>query len=445
MTKYMRTLNIETKDKVGENVTVSGWVNTRRDHSKIVFFDLRDRTGLLQIVISPELAGSIRVEDVVSITGTIAKRPDKLINPKLATGTVELQAESIQVLSKSAELPFDMGQPDLEVELPTLLDYRGLTLRHPRVAAIFKVQEVVIDSFRKFLQSQDFMEFQSPSIIGSVPEGGAEVFNVDYFGHSAFLSQSPQLYKSLLVSAFDRVFSVNKVFRAEPSVTTRHITEVVSLDAEMGFIENWEETMDMAENTIKFILSEVKNRCQQELDLFGVEVPKVTDKIPRLKLREVQQIIFDRTGRDCRSEKDLAPEDEREICEYTAEKYGSDLVFVTHFLTAKKPFYVAEDPADPEYAYSMDLLGRGVEWLSGGQRIHQYDKLRAKAIKWGINPSDIELYLQGFRYGCPPLGGFAFGAERITMHILKLKNIREASMFPRDMERVDTRFSQKPK
>lgn len=437
----MRTLVIDCLPKIGSQVSVSGWVNTRRDHGKIVFFDLRDRTGLLQVVLTPAVAEGLRVEDVVTITGTISRRPDKLINPKLPTGTIELQAEKVELLSKSAELPFDMGQEDLQLELPTLLDYRGLTLRHPKVKAIFEIQQVVIESFRQAMRRQNFLEFQSPSIISSVPEGGAEVFKVDYFGHPAYLSQSPQLYKSLLVSAYERVFSVNKVFRAEPSVTTRHLTEVVSLDAEMGFVQNWQETMDMAEYAIKFILTEVKQHCQSQLDLYQADIPKVSDYIPRLKLREVQQIIYDRTGRDCRQEKDLSPEDEREICKYTAEKFSSDLVFVTHFITAQKPFYVAEDPSDPQYALSMDLLGRGVEWLSGGQRIHQYEKLINKAVQWGINPGDIELYLQGFRYGCPPLGGFAFGAERITMHILNLKNIREASMFPRDMERVDTRFS----
>jgi len=216
-----RTLIAETVNKVGETVTIKGWVNTRRDHGKIVFIDLRDRTGVVQVVCT-EAAKDLRSEFVISITGLVKARPEKLINKNLPTGTIEIEAQEIEVISQSEELPFDMGKEVLDVELPTLLDYRALTLRHPRVQAIFKVQEVVIDAFRQALKARDFMEFQAPCITPAVAEGGAEVFRVQYFEHEAYLSQSPQLYKSLLVGDFERVFSVNKIFRAEPSVTTRH-------------------------------------------------------------------------------------------------------------------------------------------------------------------------------------------------------------------------------
>ncbi|MDO8488465.1 MAG: aspartate--tRNA(Asn) ligase [bacterium] len=435
-----RTLATETVAKIGEQVLIKGWVNARRDHGKIVFVDIRDRSGVVQVVGKTDL-GDLRPEDVVYITGLVKKRPDNLVNPELATGTVEVAAEKVEVVSKAEELPFDMGQETLEVELPTLLDYRALTLRHPKVQAIFKVQEVVIDSFRKAMQAKDFMEFQAPSIISSAPEGGAEIFEVKYFDHKTYLAQSPQLYKSLLVGDFERVFSVNKVFRAEPSVTTRHLTEVVSLDAEFGFIDSWVEVKDMAEYAIKFILAEVEKKCAQELAMFGISVPKVADEIPHLKLREAQEIIFQRTGRDCRQEKDLAPEDEREICKWSLEEKGSDLVFVTHYPTRARPFYTYPDDKDPEFNQGFDLLGRGVEWLTGGRRIHDYQTLLAHAKEWGVSPENIQIYLQAFKYGMPPLGGFAFGAERITMLTLGLGNIREATMFPRDMERVDVRLS----
>ncbi|MEK7101338.1 MAG: aspartate--tRNA(Asn) ligase [Patescibacteria group bacterium] len=432
-----RTLISETISKIGGSVTVKGWVNTRRDHGKIVFIDLRDRTGLLQVVLSPELAGSLHSEDVVYITGKVQARPEKLVNPKLATGTVEISAEKVEIIAKSADLPFDMSRETLDLELPTLLDYRALTLRHPKVQAIFKVQEVIIDSFRKALQAKDFLEFQAPCITPAVAEGGAEVFKVKYFEYEAYLSQSPQLYKSLLVGDFERVFSVNKVFRAEPSVTTRHLTEVVSLDAEFGFIESWEEVQDMEEYVVRFIFSEVARLCSRELEMFQATLPKLSDKIPIIKLRQAQQIIFERTGRDCRQEKDLAPEDEREICKWSLEERGSDLVFVSHFITKLKPFYIQPDPEDPTYALSVDLIGRGVEWSSGGQRLNDYQQILKNAKEWGVREEDIELYLQSFRYGVPPLGGFALGAERMTMHILGLKNVREAVMFTRDMERID--------
>ncbi|MFI5241070.1 MAG: aspartate--tRNA(Asn) ligase, partial [Microgenomates group bacterium] len=314
-------------------------------------------------------------------------------------------------------------------------------LRHPKVKAIFKVQEVVIDAFRRALQSKEFIEFQAPSIISSAPEGGAEIFEIKYFEHKAYLAQSPQLYKSLLVSIFERVFSVNKVFRAEPSVTTRHLTEVVSLDAEFGFIKDYMEVKAMAEYTIKFILDEVREKCAEELEMYGATVPSVSKEIPIIKLREAQEIIFKRTGRDCRSEKDLAPEDEREICKWSLEEHKSDLVFVSHYPTKFRPFYTYPDPETPEFNQGFDLIGRGTEWMTGGRRIHDYKTLLEHAKEWGVSAENIELYLQAFKFGMPPLGGFAFGAERITMHILGLKNVREASLFPRDMERVDTRFS----
>lgn len=437
----IRTLIKDTVNHVGDTVLLKGWVDSKRDHGKIAFIDLRDRTGKVQVFAFGNQVEGIHAEDVLHITGKVQSRPEKLVNPKLATGTVEVVAEKVEIIAKAAELPFDMSKDDLEPELPIQLDYRGLTLRHPKVQAIFRVQQVVVDAFRRALQAKDFLEFQAPSIISSVPEGGAEVFKVKYFDYQAYLSQSPQLYKSLLVGAFERVFSVNKIFRAEPSVTTRHLTEATSLDVEIGFIDSYQDIMDLEEYVVKFILKEVGDKCAAELALFQATLPKVSEKIPFLKLRQAQQIIFERTGRDCRQEKDLAPEDEREICKWAAETHGSDLVFISHFLTAKKPFYVYPDPDDPTYAFSVDLLGRGVEWSSGGQRLNDYSTILEHAKQWGLKEADIELYLQSFRYGVPPLGGFALGAERVTMHILGLKNIREATMFPRDMERVDVRLS----
>ncbi len=436
-----RTLISQTVSKVGEEVLLQGWVDTRRDHGKIVFIDLRDRTGKIQTVLTSELAADLHSEDVVSFTGLVKARPEKLINPKMATGTVELEVKNIEVLSKSDTLPFDLNQETLELQLPTLLDFRALTLRHPKLQAIFKVQEVIIDSFRKSLQERDFREFQAPNIISSIPEGGSEVFEVKYFDHKAYLSQSPQLYKSLLVGDFERVFSVNKVFRAEPSVTTRHLTEVVSLDAEFGFIESWLDVLEMQEYVVRYIFSELEKKCQAELDLFGATLPKLSDKIPLIKLRDAQEVILKRTGRDNRHEKDLSPEDEREICKWSLEEHGSDLVFVSHFLTKKKPFYIQPDPEDPEFVLSVDLLGRGVEWSSGGQRLNDYEHIRKNVKEWGLKEEDVAMYLQSFRYGVPPLGGFALGAERMTMHILGLQNVREASLFPRDMERVDFRLA----
>lgn len=436
--KLDRTLVLETTDKVDKKVKITGWVKTKRDHGKITFIDLRDRSGVVQCVGNG--LPDVTVESAVEIIGEVVKRPEKLINPKIKTGEIEVQIESLKILSKAEELPFDIGKEDLDLELPTLLDWRALTLRHPKVNAIFKVQEVVIDAFRRALKEKEFFEFQAPVLIPEIAEGGAEVFKVPYFDHEVYLSQSPQLYKQILVGAYERVFAVNKTLRAEPSMTTRHLTEVTTLDAEFGFIESWLDIKRMAEYTVKFILKEVEKECGDILEMFNTTVPKVSDEIPMIKLREAQEIIFKRIGRDNRKEPDLEPEDERELCKWSLEEKGSDLVFISHYPVKKRPFYTYPDPADSEYTMSFDLLGRGTEWLTGGRRINDYSTLLEKAKERGVDPDKLGLYLQAFKYGMPPEGGFSFGSERITMHILKLKNIREASLFPRDMERVDIRL-----
>ncbi len=436
-----RTLIADIIKKTDEKVRIFGWVNTRRDHGKIVFLDIYDRSGLAQVVAESSLSGNLHPQDVVCIEGKVAKRPEKLINPNLETGTVEIQAERIEILSKAEELPFDMGGKDLDLQLPTLLDYRSLTLRHPKVREIFRVQEVVIDAFRDLLKKKGFTEFQSPVIIPQTAEGGAEVFEVKYFDTTAYLAQSPQFYKQIMVGVFERVFTVNKTLRAEPSVTTRHLTEVTTLDAEMGFISSWEEIMETVEEVIKYILERVEKECVKALNYYGVTIPKVPQSIPRLKLREAQEIIFQRTGIDHRRESDLDPEDEREITRWAQEEKNSDLVFITHYPVSKRPFYTSEDPKDPGYTLSFDLIGRGTEWLTGGQRINNMDLLLERAKERNVDIKKSELYIQAFRFGLPPEGGFSFGSERIVMHILGLANIREASLFPRDMERVDVRLS----
>ena len=446
--RSVRTLIKDTVEKIGEEVIIKGWVHIRRDHGKIIFLDVRDRSGLIQVVVIPQVsqgaydvAIGIRSEFVVEIIGKINPRPEKLVNPKLFTGKIELEAKEIKVLAKAEPLPFDMGGEDLNLELPTLLDHRALTLRHPKIQAIFKIQSVIIDAFREFLKKEDFMEFQAPSIAPAVAEGGAEVFHVDYFGHNAYLSQSPQLYKQIVMTAFERVFSVNKVFRAEPSFTTRHLTEFVSLDAEMGFIDSWLDVRDMAESVVRFILKRVSDQCGKELDMYNATLPVMLDKTPTLSLTEVQQKIFEFSGRDVRSEKDLNPEDEREICSIIKKETGSDFVFVYGYPTKKKPFYVYPNPEDPEHNEGMDLLCRGVEWLSGGRRINDYQQLMSHVKEWKMDEKTITMFLEAFKYGVPPEGGFAFGAERMTMQILQLENMRQVSMFPRDVERIDERLS----
>ncbi len=442
-----RVLASEAPKNVGKTVLIQGWVRLRRDHGKLIFLDVRDRSGTIQVVINPkaseaayEASKDLRLEDVVEIGGKVNKRPTGTINKDLPTGEVELEAHGIKILSKAEALPFDMGENELNLELPTLLDHRSLTLRHPKVEAIFKVQETIVRSFRETLKKEGFTEIFVPTIIKSAPEGGSEVFQIQYYDHKAYLAQSPQLYKQISVGVFERVYTIAHAYRAEPSVTTRHLSEYISLDAEFGFIDSWQDLMDMAEKVVTSIIQAVKAENRQELKLLKVKLPDIKKPIPRIKMREAQEIVFKRTKTDHRNEPDLAPSDEKEICKWAEEETGAPFVFITHYPTKKRPFYTMPDPKDPEYTLGFDLLGVSEEWVTGGQRINDYKMLLDHIKKWGNKSEDFELYLQAFRFGMPPEGGFAMGLERITKDLLGLLNVREASLFPRDMERVDERF-----
>ena len=437
-----RVLNTEAPKYIGKKIKVSGWVNSRRDHGGIVFFDLRDRTGILQIVATPDLAKDTKQEYVLEIEGEVQRRPIKMINPELETGEVELKAQNIKILAKAGPLTLDLKE--LNVSLPVLLDYRPLTLRNKKINAIFKIEEGVVSGFRKSLRDLGFTEFQAPTIVASATEGGAELFHIDYFDKDAYLAQSPQLYKQILIPVFERVFCVTRAYRAEPSITTRHLTEYISLDAEMGFINSWEELMDVCESVIKNIFSDIEKNYRKELKLLNTEIPQISSKIPCLKMREAQEIIFKRTGTDHRKEMDLQPEDEREICQWAKEKHNSELIFITHYPTKKRPFYTQPDPDDPDYTLSFDLLCRGLEIVTGSQRINDYETLLKNIKKWKLEPKNFKFYLQAFKFGMPPEGGFCAGGERVVKQILGLENVREASLFPRDMIRIDQRLSKVP-
>jgi nondiscriminating aspartyl-tRNA synthetase len=439
-----RTLISQTLQKIGQKVRLCGWVNTRRDHGKMVFIDLRDRSGLVQIV-GDEKLGELRSEDAIEIMGLVKERPLNMVNEKIPTGKVEIEVESVKILSKSAELPFDMGA-ELKVQLPTLLDFRPLVLRHPTQKAIFEAQKKIVQAFREYLTQEGFMEIFCPTITATATEGGAELFKVDYFNHEAFLAQSPQFYKQICVGAFERVFTMAHAYRAEPSITTRHLTEYVGLDAEMSFIDSWEDVYQAADKLLKFIFAELK-KIKPKIDALRgkskeMVIPETVKETPVLKLREAQEIIFKRTGRDNRQEPDLEPADEEEICKWAKEEKKSDLVIVTHYPTKKRPMYTFPDPKDPEYTYSFDILGMGVEWVTGGQRINDYQQLYESIKSRGYNPDNFSFYLQAFKYGMPPEGGFCMGLERITQHVLGLDNVRQASLFPRDLSRVDVKLAE---
>lgn len=441
-----RVLSKNTPKFIGQEILLKGWVKTRRDHGKLIFLDIRDRGGLIQVVVNPQVsqdayqkATEIKPEFVIELKGKVKERPANAVNKNLLSGTVEIEATEVKALSRAITLPFDMGVETLNLELPTLLDHRSLTLRHPKIQIIFQIQSKLLEGFRKAAVALDCVEIVVPTIVASSTEGGAELFTIDYYNHKTFLSQSPQLYKQMMVPVFERVWTIAHAYRAEPSVTTRHLSETTQLDCEFGFV-GFEELLDLLEKVAVDMFRHVENTCVDIFSDYGLK--KIAfGKIPRLTLRESQEIIYKEFGRDNRKEKDLTPQDEIDICRWTLQHHQSDLVTITHFPAKAKPFYTMPDPKDPEYSLSYDLLFRGVEILSGSQRVNDYQQLVDAIVERRMNPKDFELYLQAFKYGMPPEGGFSFGLERMTMKLLDLPNVREASLFPRDMERVDERLT----
>lgn len=442
-----RTLIKDLHAHIGKEVTLMGWVNIRRDHGKLIFVDLRDRSGLLQMVALPShaeahaLASTIRPEWSISVTGMVNRRPEKMVNKNLPSGDIELEITAMQVLSKAHELPFEK---DAEVNLDTLLDYRPLTLRNQRERDIFTLQATIVNAYREALRARDFTEFQAPAIVGGDAEGGAAAFKVDYFyNRKAFLATSPQLYKEIMVGPFERSFTIAKIFRAEKHATSRHLAEITQMDFEMGFINNHLDVMAVLEAVIRDVVDEVTNRHADIFARFSTDTPKVgTAPFPILTLREAQEIIEKEFGGKAVGEQDMEPEHERQICEWTMKVHNTDFVFITHFPTAKRAFYTYADPSNPELSLSFDLLYRGLEINSGSQRIHDYDEMVKKIQSRGMNPETFSFYLQAFKYGLPPHGGCSTGLERITARMLNLPNVKEASAFPRDLNRIDGLLSE---
>jgi nondiscriminating aspartyl-tRNA synthetase len=439
-------INIGELDQhVGENILILGWVDVCRNQGKMTFFDLRDRTGKVQCIVLPNVADilrdrteKIRSEWVIKVNGRVNARPEKNVQDTKKNGGIEIEVANIDILSVAKELPFEK---DADINMDTYLDYLPLTLRTERSRAIFKVQANIIRLFREFLNGQGFTEFQAPKLIGEDAEGGANSFDVTYFGHTAHLAQSPQLYKQIMVGIFERVFTTGNVYRAEKHSTSRHINEYTSLDIEMGFIEDHTDIMRMETEILRYVMKGLGESCTDEFALLNAQVPHVPEQIPSLKLREAQAVIKEEYGVDCLQEPDLEPQHERWLCEYAQKKYGSDFIFVTHFPLTKRPFYTQEDEKDPGYAKGGDLLFRGIEITTLAQRIHDYDALVAALERKNLDPQKFRYYLQAFKYGMPPHGGLGLGLERLTAKLLGLENVKEATLFPRDINRIDNLLS----
>ncbi|HEC30438.1 MAG TPA: aspartate--tRNA(Asn) ligase [Candidatus Yonathbacteria bacterium] len=439
-----RTYIKDLHGHIGKEVKIAGWVDVRRDQGKMVFFDFRDATGKVQGVVLPgsdamDSAKESRGEYVVEVLGKVNERPGNAAKEGLANGDIEIEVLGMEILSRAEELPFDR---ETELNLDTYLDNLPLTLRTEKARSIFRVQASLIQSFRWFLIQKNFTEIQVPKLVGGDAEGGAEVFEVDYFGKRANLATSPQLYKQIMVGVFERVFSTGNVYRAEKHATSRHLNEYTSLDFEMGFIKDHTDIMKTTRDYLVNAMSNLKENRAENFALFNMEIPDVPDEIPTFKLIDAQEIIKKEFDEDCAGAPDLEPQHERLICEYAKEKHNSDFVFITHYPRKKRPFYTMEDEDDKGFTKSFDLLFRGLEIATGGQRVHDYKKLVENIKEWGLNPEDFAFYLQAFKYGMPPEGGIGLGLERLTEKLLGLSNVKEAALFPRDMNRIDTRLSE---
>jgi len=430
----------ETPAHAGEEVMIRGWVDIRRDHGKLVFLDVRDRSGKVQLVILPgsDAIGSVadvRSEYAVEIEGLVKERPERMRNPELATGGIEIEAKTLRVLGKpSVELPIDVSQADLGVNLDTLLNNRTLALRNAKVRAVFTIYSEVLRSYDEAMRAGGFVEIKTPKILGAATEGGANFFKIRYFDRDAFLAQSPQFYKQAAMSAFERVFEIGTVFRAEPHFTARHVNEFTGLDAEMGFIGGVEDVMAELERTMRHIFRSIGEACAAELSSYGESVPDDV-AIPRIRLTEAEEILRREYGKEL-EDHDIDGEGERMICEYVKKTFGSDLVFLTRYPTKLRPFYSMPSPDDPSSTETFDLLFRGVEIASGGQRIHEADMLSGNIRKFGLDPEDFKDYVDIFRYGAPPHGGWGLGSERIVQKLLRLGSIKEAVLYPRDVKRL---------
>ena len=420
------------KENVGGEVEISACVHKVRQMSEFAFVVFRTGRHLIQSVYSAD-----ECEDSLEgiKEGCYVKAVGEVKADDRASHGFELILRKITLLSSPQDdYPLKVAHKKLGCSLEVNLDLRSVALRNPYERAIFKLQEGVTAGFRNFMMENGFTEIHSPKIVSSGAEGGANIFTLDYFGKDAYLAQSPQFYKQTAVAFFDRVFEVAPVYRAEHHSTSRHLNEYIGLDFEMGFINDMYDVMNMEIAMLKYMLAYLEEHYKQELDILKVELPVIKD-IPSVTFLEAIDIVSG--GKGGRNKFDLDPDDEIALCEYAQKELGSEFIFVTHFPSAKRPFYVMNDKEDNRVAYSFDLLFRGLEITTGGQRIHDYNEQVAKMESMGLNPEDFASYLDIHKYGMPPHGGLGLGLERLVMKLAGLKNIRMASMFPRDINRLE--------
>lgn len=427
-----RTLTRELPQHEGQTVRLQGFLHARRDLGGVQFLVLRDVSGLTQCVGSGlELP---LAESSVEVVGRVKAHPK-------APGGFEVQVESFRVITPAVEAtPVEIPKMEWNVNPETMLDYRVVTVRGLKERAALKVQAELVAAFREHLNTEGFTEISTPKIVSAGAEGGANLFPIDYFGAPAYLAQSPQLYKQIMVGVFERVYEVAPVYRAEEHATSRHLNEYLSLDVELGFIETEEDVMALQNRLLAAMMERLKERCAPEFALLGATIPDVPAHIPRIPLMDARQLVTEKYGHAVGG-KDLDPEAERLLSQHYAETEGSDFVFVTKYPRAARPFYAhpelnPDGTPNAELTRGYDLLFRGIEITSGGQRIHDHAMLLESIAAYKLKPESLEGYTEVFKYGMPPHGGFAIGAERLTAKLLGIANVRYARAFPRDRHRL---------
>ncbi|MFF1907875.1 aspartate--tRNA(Asn) ligase [Kitasatospora sp. NPDC058218] len=417
-----RVLAAELPGHVGESIELCGWLHRRRALKSVTFLVLRDRSGLAQVV-APEGVADIPEETVLRIRGTVTANAQ-------APNGVELTGPVVEVLSSLAEPPpFSLFRPTVPAALPVILDGAPVTLRHPRLAAPHRITAASVAGFRAALDGLGFTEIQTPKVVSSATESGANVFALDWFGRPAYLAQSPQFFKQAMVGVFERVYETGPVFRAEPHDTARHLAQYTSLDAELGFITDHREVMAVVREAVAGMLASVAVRAADAVELLSVELPVVPAEIPQIHFAEAMRLL----GAD---EPDLAPAHERWLSEWARREHGSEFLFVVGYPMRKRPFYTHPEPGRPEYSNSFDLLFRGLELVTGGQRLHRYEDYLTALAARGEPVEPYEGYLRSFAHGMPPHGGFALGLERWTARLTEADNIRRTTLFPRDLHRL---------
>lgn len=435
--KVRKTEELEAEQlgaHIGEIVRLHGSIYKIRKMSSFAFVLLRTKRQMVQCVYEPAYARfaleELKEEACVRFTAEV-------IREERSRSGYDLHLLEVEILSEPEEVPpVVINQKRVNTSIENLLDYRPITLRNEKERAIFQIQAKICQAFREFLDSHHFTEIHTPKIAAAGAEGGANIFSLSYFGEQAYLAQSPQFYKQMMVGVFDRVFETAPVFRAEKHNTKRHLNEYTSLDFEMGYIDGFEDIMEMETGFLQYTMELLKTSYAKELELLKIKLPDVTS-IPRVRFDEAKQRVAEKYNRQFRNPFDLEPEEEVLIGQYFKEEYGSDFVFVTHYPSKKRPFYAMDDPADETYTLSFDLLFRGLEITTGGQRIHDYNKLMEKIAKRGMETDGMESYLSAFKHGMPPHGGLGIGLERLTMQLIGEDNVREATLFPRDLSRLE--------